>query len=79
MIASDWRSLIETFMSDEIDAETFKEDFLEAWRGAIEDKSKIPPVVEDLYTAIEAFSAGDDEAETELRDAAEQALELLKK
>ena len=79
MIASDWRSLIETFLTDELDAETFRDDFIEAWRGAIEDKSKIPAVVEDLYTTVEAFSVGDDEAETELRDAAEQALELLKK
>jgi hypothetical protein len=79
VIAADWRSLIETFLSDELDAETFRDDFLEAWRTAHEEKSKIPDVVEDLYVAVEAFATDDAEADVELRDAAESALEHLKK
>jgi Bacterial self-protective colicin-like immunity len=75
---ADWRSLIEQYLTDDIDADSFKDDFLEAWKTALEEKSKIPAVVENLYTTVEAFSADGDDAETELREAAELALEELK-
>ena len=80
MTRSDWRSLIEAFLAGDSDADTFAEEFLEGWKSATEAKSKIPAAVEELYTAVEAFDpdADDDDAEDELRDAAEAALEELK-
>ena len=80
MTPADWRSLIEAYLADENDADVFCEEFLEAWKTATEEKAKIPSGVEELYTTVEAFDPedDDDDAEDELRKAAEAALEGLK-
>ena len=78
MTPADWQSLIETFLSGEIDAETFHDDFLEGWQAARDDQQKIPRVVEKLHEAVEAFVADEDDTIAELREAAETALEKLK-
>ena len=40
MTPADWQSLIETFLSGEIDADTFHDDFLEGWQVARDDRVK---------------------------------------
>ena len=78
MTPADWQSLIETFLSDEIDAETFHDDFLEGWQAARDDRVKIPRAVETLHEIVEAYVADEDDTLAELREAAETALEKLK-
>ena len=78
MTPADWQALVEQFLSGEIDAESFHEDFLEGWQAARDDKIKIPRSVETLPEAVEGFVADDADTSAELRDAAEAALEKLK-
>ena len=81
MTPADWQSLIETFLSGEVDAETFRDDFLEGWQAARDDRVKIPRSVEKLHETVEAFTAEDNDGDTtvaELREEAEAALEKIK-
>jgi hypothetical protein len=80
MTRDDWRALIEAFLADESDAATFKEEFMEAWEEVAEGKTRVPPAVEELQSTVEAYdeTVEDEDAETELRDEARKALELLK-
>ena len=78
MTAADWQSLIETFLSGAIDAETFHDDFLEGFQAARDDRVKIPRSVDTLHEAVEAYVADEDDTLAELREAAETALEKLK-
>ncbi len=80
MTPADWQSLIETFLSGEVDAESFRDDFLEGWQAARDDRVKIPRAVEKLHELVEGFTDDDDGETTvaELREGAETALEKLK-
>ncbi len=84
MTPTDWRALLEAYLSDESDTETFVDEFLEAWQSAKDDKSPIPAVIGDMFYTVKAFgpdkTAGDDAEpdEDELRDEAQRALEQLK-
>jgi hypothetical protein len=73
----DWRALLEAYLSDESDTETFKEDFLEAWKAAKEERSRVPKLIGDLFFSIEDFDPADDD--TDLRDEAQKALDHLVK
>jgi Bacterial self-protective colicin-like immunity len=75
----DWRALLEAFLSDESDAETFQEEFLEAWKNANDDRTAIPDSIGDLFYAVESFDKEEEETETELRDEAQKALAQLAK
>ena len=78
MTPADWQSLIETFLSGEIDAESFHDDFLEGYQAARDDRVKIPRAVETLHEAVEGFAEDEDDTLAELREAAEATLEKLK-
>lgn len=80
MTRDDWRALLEAFLSDENDAATFKEEFIEAWDELQENSKRIPAPIEELYATVEAFDEAvvDADTETELRDEARRALEELK-
>ncbi len=81
MTPADWQSLVETFLSGEIDAETFRDDFLEGWQAARDDRVKIPRAVEKLHELVEAFTDEEDDGDitvVDLREGAEAALEKLK-
>jgi hypothetical protein len=73
----DWRAMLEAFLSDESDTETFKEDFLEAWKAAKDEQLRVPKVIGDLFFTIEGFDLTDDD--TDLRDEAQKALDQLVK
>ena len=45
----DWQALLEDFLSDESDAETFKDQFIEAMKDARAEKARIPAVIEELH------------------------------
>ena len=81
MTPADWQSLIETFLSGENDAESFRDDFLEGWQAARDDRVKIPRAVEKLHELVEGFTGDDDDGDTtvaDMREGAEAALEKLK-
>lgn len=78
MTKDDWRALLEGFLADDTDVETFHEEFMEAWKSAREDKETIPDVIEDLHYTIEQFDTAEDDPD-ELRDEAEKALRKLNK
>jgi hypothetical protein len=73
----DWRALLEAYLSDESDTETFKEDFLEAWKTAKDERARVPKLIGDLFFTIEGFDPADDDAD--LRDEAQKALDHLVK
>jgi hypothetical protein len=77
MTSDDWRALLETFLADESDAETFKDEFLDAYKSAREERSRIPDVIEDLQFSVDGFDPTDDD--TELRDEVQKALDILNK
>jgi hypothetical protein len=77
MTKDDWRALIENYLADESDADTFCEEFLEAWKDARDEKKRIPAAVEELYSAVEGYDADDEDTEIELREEARKALEEL--
>ena len=76
MSEADWRALIEQFLADEIDAVVFRDDFLEAWQGCIDDQETVPRQIEDLHSAVDAFEPGTSESD-DLQADARRALELL--
>jgi hypothetical protein len=78
MTNDDWRALLEAFLSDESDAETFHDDFLEAWKSARDERASIPDAIEELFFAVEGFTPGEDD-DSDLRDEAQKALDILKK
>jgi hypothetical protein len=78
MTGDDWRALLEAFLSDESDAESFHDDFLEAWKSARDERLRIPDAIEDLFFTVENFTPGEDD-ESELRDEAQKVLDVLKK
>ena len=78
MTKDDWQALLEDYLSDESDTETFKDAFLEAFKEARADKERIPDVVEELHFMVENFDLEDDD-EAELRDEAEKVLKQLNK
>jgi hypothetical protein len=77
MTKDDWRALIENFLTDESDAETFCEEFLEAWKDAREEKKRVPTPIEELYSTVEGYDPEDDDSESELREEARKAHEEL--
>ena len=77
MTKDDWRALIEQFLADEIDASVFREDFLEVWQECVDEQETVPPPIEELYSAVEAFEQASGDAD-ELQEDARRALELLK-
>lgn len=78
MTKDDWQALLEDYLSDGSDTETFKDAFLEALKEARADKERIPDTVEELAFMVEAFDLEDDD-ESELRDEAEKVLKQLNK
>ena len=79
MTNADWQALIESYLSGENDTELFREEFIEGWKSAIDEKSKIPAFITKLHDVIEAFEGDDDKdiSEQDVRDAAERALARL--
>ena len=77
MTKDDWRALIESYLTDESDAESFCEDFMEAWKDARDSKRRIPTSIEELFFAVENYDAEEEDTETELREEARKAREEL--
>ena len=78
MTNDDWRALLEDYLSDGSDTETFKDAIMEALKDARADKLRIPGVIDELGYMVEPFDLEDDD-ESELRDEAEKALKQLNK
>lgn len=78
MTKDDWQALLEDYLSDESDTETFRDAFLEALKEARADKERIPDAIEELAYLVEPFNLEDDD-ESELRDEAEKVLKQLNK
>jgi hypothetical protein len=78
MTSDDWRALLEAFLADESDTETFHEEFLDAYKTARDEREAIPDPIEEFYFVVEGFTPGEDD-EDELRDEAQKALDILKK
>jgi hypothetical protein len=78
MTTDDWRALLEAFLADETDAESFHDDFLEGWKSARDERKRIPDAIEDLFFTVESFTPGDDD-ESELRDEVQKVLDILNK
>jgi hypothetical protein len=78
MTKDDWRALLESFLADETDHESFHDDFLEAWKGARDERLPVPDVIGDLFFTVENFDPSEDDPD-ELRDEAEKALRKLNK
>jgi hypothetical protein len=76
MTNDDWRALLESFLSDDTDTESFKEEFIEGWKAAREEGTKVPKVIGDLFYTIENFNTDEDD-ETDLRDEAQKAVAAL--
>ncbi len=82
MSIAEWRALIEAYLDARLSAPAFARRFLDAWRAQRDARQEpIPPAIETLFFAAEAFPAFDADAETanddDLRNAAQRALREL--